>query len=485
MANAKQVLDVRVSKGFTAAQGNEHLRNRSKEAEKYAMSMGNYDPTRKHLNFEIAPGGKVRPIDTSRNIPERIADILSRRGIKDPNEGLIEPKYRTVVNIIFGGSRERMHELAFGTQKVDFEKNADNTRIKRKSDIERWAKDVYSFVCGRYGEQNVAAFIVHLDELNPHVHCTLLPIRDGKFAYKEIFAGKDKFEFSQRMKQLHTDFFAEVNTKWGMERGRSVAETGARHRTTEEYRRMLSEECTTIEQQIGRHQEILSALHSDIRMAERRIKGLTSMVENLLQEKSEKEAQLSALERSLDNCRDDSQSVAAEKEKIEKELAAIQWKLADKQEKLRIADQQLTDLKENMDAVQERTEELKKEAYSYSRDVHSKVDSLLKDAMVESMVREFKSLSERMSASERELFDDTLVRSIAEQGAEVMHCATMLFLGMVDDATTFAETHGGGGSKSDLKWGRDEDEDNRAWALRCMRMASRMMRPAIGKKTKR
>jgi len=56
---------------------------------------------------------------------------------------------------------------------------------------------------------------------------------------------------------------------------------------------------------------------------------------------------------------------------------------------------------------------------------------------------------------------------------------------MVDDATTFAETHGGGGSKSDLKWGRDEDEDNRAWALRCMRMASRMMKPAIGRKPKR
>lgn len=71
------------------------------------------------------------------------------------------------------------------------------------------------------------------------MHCTLLPIKDGKFAYKEIFAGKDKFEYSARMKQLHTDFFAEVNTKWGMARGRSVAETGARHRTTEEYRRML------------------------------------------------------------------------------------------------------------------------------------------------------------------------------------------------------------------------------------------------------
>ena len=146
MANQKQVLDVQVSKGITTAQSNEHLRDRSEKAEKYAMSKGNYDPTRKRLNFEIAPGGKIHPIDTSRSIPKRMADILSHRGIKDPNEGLLEPKYRTVVNIIFGGSRQRMQELAFGTQQVDFEKGADNTRIERKRDIERWAKDVYSFV---------------------------------------------------------------------------------------------------------------------------------------------------------------------------------------------------------------------------------------------------------------------------------------------------------------------------------------------------
>ena len=148
MANAKQVLDVQVSKGITAAQGNEHLRNRSKEAEKYAMSKGNYDPTRKHLNFEIASGGKIRPIDTSRNIPERMADILGRRGIKDPNEGLIEPKYRTVVNIIFGGSRERMHELAFGTQKVDFEKwcgQYQHQKEERHRTLGKWMS-IHSFV---------------------------------------------------------------------------------------------------------------------------------------------------------------------------------------------------------------------------------------------------------------------------------------------------------------------------------------------------
>ena len=484
MANAKQVLDVQVSKGITTAQSNEHLRNRSEKAAEYAMKKGNYDPTREHLNFEIVNGGKVRPVDKSRSIPERMADNLRQRGIKDPNEGLLEPKYRTVVNIILGGSRELMRQLAFGKQDVDFEQGADNSRIVRKPEIEQWAKDAYRFICEKYGEQNIAAFVVHLDEQNPHVHCTLLPIKDGKFAYKEIFAGKDKYEYSARMKQLHSDF-AEVNRKWGLSRGSSVSETGARHRTTEEYRRMLSEECTTIEEQIARHKEVLSDLQSDIRLAERRVKGLTSMVENLLKKQAEKEARLAVLEDELKEHKGDADAISAETDKLKKELAYIQLKLADKQDKLKLADRQLSDLKENMDAIQERTEHLKEEAYKYSRDVHSKVDSLLKDAMLENMVNEFRDLSARMTGPERQMFDGTLVQSIAEQGKEVMHCATLLFLGMVDDATTFAEGHGGGGSSSDLKWGRDDDEDERAWARRCMMKAARMMRPSSGKRKKR
>ena len=483
--NPKQVLDVQVSKGITAAQSNEHLRDRSERAEKYAMTKGNYDPTRKHLNFEVVPGGKIRPVDTSRNIPERMADILRFRGIKDPNEGLPEPKYRTVVNIIFGGSRERMQELAFGSQKVDYEKDADNSHIQRKADIERWAKDVYSFVSGRYGEQNIAAFIVHLDEINPHVHCTLLPIKDGRFAYKEIFAGKDKFEYSARMKQLHSDFFSEVNTKWGMSRGTSISETGARHRSTEEYRRMLSEECTSIEENIKRHQQVLGELQTDIRLAERRVKGLTTMVANLEVQKAEKESLLSAAELDLKENKGNAAELASQIKMLEKVLQGISRQLADKQEKLQTADRQLISLKENMDAIAERTETLKEEAYHYSQDVHSKVDTLLKDVLLEDMVSEYRSASVQMGESERQLLDGSLMQSIAERGTEVMHCATMLFLGMVDDATTFAESHGGGGGGSDLRWGRDEDEDNRAWALRCMRMASRMMRPAIGKKPKR
>ena len=128
MANAKQVLDVHVSKGITVAQSNEHMRNWTEKGLKRATDLGNYDPTREHLNFEVVSGGKIRPIDKGRSIPERMAELLHKRGIKDPNEGLEEPRFRTVVNIIFGGARTRMQELAFGKQEGDFEKG-DLVRI--------------------------------------------------------------------------------------------------------------------------------------------------------------------------------------------------------------------------------------------------------------------------------------------------------------------------------------------------------------------
>lgn len=482
--NAKQVIDIHVSKGMTGSQSNEHLRNRSDKAKEFALTKGNYDFSREHLNFEIGKGGTIRPIDKSKSIPLRMAENLKARGIKDPNEGLDEPKYRTVVNFIFGGSRERMRELAFGDQKVDYEQRADNSHITRQKDIENWAKEVYSFVSDRYGEENIAAFVVHLDESNPHIHCTLLPIQDNKFAYKKIFAGKDKYEFSQRIKQLHNDF-AELNRKWGLERGTSVAETGAKHRSTEEYRRHLSQECTTIEQQIAAHKKALSDLQVEIRLAERRVKGLTSMISNLTKELSAKESELYKLSQELSAHKGDEQSLKERMVKLQSEIEAIQTKLADKQEKLSTADRQLSALKEDMDAIEERTDELRAEAMGYSKQIHSRVDNLLRDVLLENLVNEHHSLSAQMSRSERELFDSSLIASLVDKGSQIMHCATMLFLGLVDDATTFAENCGGGGTRSDMKWGRNDDEDDRAWARRCMMMANRMLHLASGKKSKR
>ena len=208
----RQVMDIKTSKGI-ADSSNEQLRKWTERGWEQAMKEGNYDRSREHLNFEIVKGGKVVPVDKSHPLTERMAENLAKRGIKDPNERLAEPRYRTVVNFIFGGSTDRMRELAFGNQEVDFESKSGNEHIKRMPEIELWAKDVYDFVARKYGEENILSFIVHLDEKNPHVHCSLLPIIDNKFSFKKLFAGRGSLvDFKNNLLKIH-DELAEVNEK--------------------------------------------------------------------------------------------------------------------------------------------------------------------------------------------------------------------------------------------------------------------------------
>ena len=205
MSIAKQVMDIKVSKGI-AQSSNEELRRWTEKGWEQAMREGNYDRSREHLNFEIQKGGVIMSVDKNHSLPNRMAENLAKRGIKDPNEGLEEPRFRTVVNIIFGGSTERMREMAFGEQEVDFDSKEGNSHIKRMPDIENWAKDIYDFVAEKYGEENIISFIVHLDEKNPHIHCALMPIdKDNKFSFKKLFHGENKLAYKNYLFGLHDD----------------------------------------------------------------------------------------------------------------------------------------------------------------------------------------------------------------------------------------------------------------------------------------
>ena len=338
---AKQVLNVRGRKGCAAALSREYQRNWSDRAWQVAIAKGNYDLGRQHLNFQISKGGKIAPIDKSKSIPQLMAENLAARGIKDKNEGLAEPRFRTVADFIFSGSQWKMRELAFGEQKVVFKPgdNKENYAVKRMPEIEQWATDIYNFVAGKYGEENIVAFYVHLDETSPHIHCVLLPIKDGKFAFKEIFAGANNREYSQRTSKLH-DELAMVNEPWGLVRGTSQTETRQRHRPTEEYRKHLSEECSSKEEELENLNKAVSDLRVEIALAERRVKGLSSMVEHLEEEKHQKMLEIDKLKMQIANKEGDSSILSQKLEKLQNELASVDEKLADKKDKLAVADRQ-------------------------------------------------------------------------------------------------------------------------------------------------
>jgi predicted nuclease with TOPRIM domain len=245
-----------------------------------------------------------------------------------------------------------MRELAFGDQEVVFKPgdNKENYAVKRMPEIEQWATDIYNFVAGKYGEENIVAFYVHLDETSPHIHCVLLPIKDGKFAFKEIFAGANNREYSQRTSKLH-DELAMVNEPWELVRGTSQTETRQRHRPTEEYRKHLSEECSSKEEELDNLNKAVSDLRVEIALAERRVKGLSSMVEHLEEERHQKMLEIDKLKVLIANKEGDSSILSQKLEKLQNELASVDEKLADKKDKLAVADQQLDELNKDMEFV--------------------------------------------------------------------------------------------------------------------------------------
>lgn len=74
-------------------------------------------------------------------------------------------------------------------------------------------------------------------------------------------------------------------------------------------------------------------------------------------------------------------------------------------------------------------------------------------------------------------YEDEEGEYVAPDIEDIVKVAIALFIGYVDGATTFAESHGGGGG-STSGWGREKDDEDERWAMRCAWMASHLCTPA-------
>ncbi|WP_290044340.1 hypothetical protein [uncultured Muribaculum sp.] len=107
----------------------------------------------------------------------------------------------------------------------------------------------------------------------------------------------------------------------------------------------------------------------------------------------------------------------------------------------------------------------------------------LTDAVFARMIVDVRSMLESMTPEHKADFDGDFLKAIAEQPNEILKCAMYLFLGYLDGATQFAQSCGGGGTSSDLPWGRNPDEDDRRFAYRCMMQAHKMLKPTQPKRS--
>ncbi len=392
-------MDIQNSHGISQGESDENQRNWSEKQWKNRLQQSNrnYDYTRRNLNFEIADG-KVQKIDTSKSIDQKMREMCAARGMRWPNDpnprrkpgdDNSKVKERNVAAcFVFEGSRERMHEIAFGGYGVvDLSRGADNSHVQRSPEIEQWALDTYKWVGRKFGYENIASFYVHLDETNPHIHCDVLPVAmvKGKerVSYNKVFGDTTKIGNQQKWRAFHDSYYEEVGRKWGLERGEDIQVTGAKHRTYEQYQ---------------------EDLRKDIKKCETKIKGLTSMVHNLENRQNDLQVEISYLEHDVDV----NQEAIDEKRQ---ELKAIQTQLDEKISSLDDAQQQLQELKKEIGDKNEEVKQLSSSIYNLRFDLQelqeqyrtltTKVKGLT--TMVNNLTSQLEDLQNNKDATEEEL----------------------------------------------------------------------------------
>lgn len=467
--------------GISTPESNEQQRKWSDNLwdKKAQDSLANYDPSRAHLNFEVTRGGKVQPIDTSKSIQQKMEDILLARGIKNPNARKnVRRKQRILAQMIFGGSRERMLEIAFGDQKPDFTKGADNSHLTRSKDIEKWAVDVYNFVAKRFDEQNIVSFYVHLDETNPHCHCTVIPVDEEKkrISWKHVF-GQTPAEESSTFTSLHNELFKEVGSHWGMERGSNMAETGAKHRSTEEYKRDLVREVQSLE-------NTKEGLEKQIHRMEIKLKSISTMIANLQERKEKINEEIELIARQFGEEGQDNEQLASRMAELRKELLSIDHKLAQRQQMLNDTNNDIARAKEKLEKVIIRHQQAQE---NYGDDIDREADYLKANMNItynKMLMKTIEPLQPTLSDRQREILQDSGFVELTENSQDVINCALLLALRYVQAATEYAESHGGGGCGNLSGWGRDKDDDDERWWMKCIAQSAAMMKPS-GRKIKR
>lgn len=490
---AKQVCDILPQAGISRGQSNESLRNyKSVDASK--KKWGYFDVTRSNLNFEVRKGGIISPVQQQESIPMRFGKFLKKRNIEDPNEKKkkkgLKPNVRTVVSIILGGSRDRMLDLAFGSQKVDLREGADNSHLQRKEDIEKWAVDMYNLVSKQYGEENILSFVVHLDERNPHVHCSIVPMNEekNKISFTHVF-GKSIPETKTKLKEMH-DQAAAVNEKWGLERGDDIQLTGAKHRSFGEYCVWLRDECSRLENQVGSLNEQIKFVEDEIRRANIKHKSFTTMIAN--QEK--------ALE-DLNNEVNTEEYLLQENQNQNNNLTTLiqnkQKMLREKKEQLEETDEKLLKLKEKYQELLLQKNELEKQVNEKREELRNlrgeELDRLETDLFSQFgryltylpniIGRQLDDLKRNMSLDQLDMFDKmmsrTFLKEMTENTEDVIRTAASFYLGHPSQETLSAlhtgalitPTAGSGGGGSGNGWKKKPNEDDDAYKYRCVAMA--------------
>lgn len=274
-----------------------------------------------------------------------------------------------------------------------------------------------------------------------------------------------------------------------LERGDRFSETGARHRSTEEYHAELREKLMSENEQLSQTIEgqqtvireqraTLSGLEKDIKHATARFKALQTMIANLESKKNRLLEEVEQLKRDRDSGKISAEEAKIRLDRIQKELEEVDEKIADKTQKLHTAELQLAQLQTKTLSAERKFEEVQKK-------LQKEVPLLSKATDAKHRVAKYHEFLSSLPFEQRQvarqtgdiLFDGSIAETIMDNAVQVTSIAAALYLGYLDAATKISQSGSGGGGPG-TGWGKRDDEDDLAFRQRSFFMALHMMRPS-------
>ncbi len=127
----------------------------------------------------------------------------------------------------------RLCEVIFTSDKDFFDKSEDNGKA--------YLTACYDWAVKRFGEDNVVAATIHMDEETPHMHFDFVPMtEDGRLSAKAVMGGRADLQ------RLQDDFYEQVGKPFGMDRGERAdienGEKGRVHYDTADFKRKKYQE---------------------------------------------------------------------------------------------------------------------------------------------------------------------------------------------------------------------------------------------------
>ena len=171
------------------------------------------------------------------------------------------------------------------------------------------------------------------------------------------------------------------------------------------------------------------------------------MIANLERQEAELNDEKARLESDIENGAGDISELRRCIAELENQLESTGQKLTDlstfgrfrrkNRDKLKLADRQLTELQDELEALREKRDNAQKNFHEFTEKNQEQVRMRLTDAVFARMVVDVRSLLDAMPSELKADLDGEFLTAIAERPNEILKCAMYLFLGYLDGATQY------------------------------------------------